>query len=71
MPRQTDPLAYWKLHAMKYPVLSKVAPRYLSIPTSSAPTERVFSVTGKIFRPERCRLSSEVLEKLMFIRGNA
>ena len=71
MPRQTDPLAYWKLHAMKYPVLSKVAPRYLSIPASSAPTERVFSVAGKIFRPERCRLSSEVFEKLMFIRGNA
>ena len=70
MPRQTDLLVYRK-HILniyiKYPLLSKVAPRYLSLPASSTPTEKVFSVAGKIFRPERCRLSSDVFEKLMFI----
>ena len=38
--------------------------------TIFAPTERVFSIAGKIFRPERCRLSDAAFEKIMFIRAN-
>ena len=45
-------------------------PYYLSVPASSAPVERLFSIAGKVFRPERCRLTDKNFETLMFIRSN-
>ena len=39
--------------------------KYLAIPTSSAAVS-VLSIGGKIFRPERCRLSDMVFRQLMF-----
>ena len=50
--------------------ISKIALRYLCIPASSAPVERIFSIAGKVFRPERCRLKGKTLEQLMFIKCN-
>ena len=38
-----DPLAWWKLHDSLFPRVSKLARKYLAIPASSAPSERVFS----------------------------
>ena len=67
----TDPLIYWQLRANTFPLLLKAALKYLAVPASSAPTERVFSIAGKIFRPERCRLSDAAFEKIMFIRANS
>ena len=32
--------------------------------------ERLFSIAGKIFRPERCNLTDSLFEQLMFIRYN-
>ena len=37
---------------------------------TSGPVERLFSIGGKFFRPERCRLSDSVFEKLMNIKCN-
>ena len=36
----------------------------------SAPVEQLFSVAGKVFRPERCRLKDETFYRLMFIHCN-
>ena len=44
--------------------MSKLAERYLSVPASSGPVEQLFSIAGKIFCPERCRLTDTVFEKL-------
>ena len=68
---KSDPLAYWKEEEFKYPVLSVLASRYLAIPASSAPVERLFSIAGKIFRPERCSMKDETFERLMMIKCNA
>ena len=70
LPEQGDPLAFWKEHSTIYPKMSKLACHYLSIPASSGPVERLFSIGGKFFRPERCRLSDSVFEKLMNIKCN-
>ena len=42
----------------------------ITIPASSAAVERLFSIAGKIYRPDRCRLSDSRFEQLMFIRSN-
>ena len=54
-----NPLNFWQRMVLEYPQLSLLASYYLSTPASSAPVERIFSVAGKIFRPERCCLSDE------------
>ena len=65
-----DPLDYWKVKASSMPELAKLAVTYLAPSASSAPVERMFSIAGKIFRPDRCRLSDARFEELMFIRCN-
>ena len=66
----SDPLQYWKGQKCNYPNLAQLACRFLCVPASSAPVERLFSIGGKVFRPERCSLSDAVFELLMFIRSN-
>jgi len=68
--RSKDPLAYWSTQDTKYPHLATLAAKYLAVPATSAPVERLFSIGGKIFRPDRCRLSDTVFEQLMFIHSN-
>ncbi|XP_011405551.1 PREDICTED: uncharacterized protein LOC105313654 [Amphimedon queenslandica] len=67
---QRDALAFWKEHSATYPNISKLACYYLSVPASSGPVVRLFSIIGKFFWPERCRLSDSVFEKLMNIKCN-
>jgi hypothetical protein len=67
---KSNPLHYWKANEAKYPKLAKQAQRYLAIPASSAPVERMFSVGGKILRPERARMSDRVFECAMFLKCN-
>ena len=38
-----DPLAWWKMYDGQFPPIAKLARKYLAIPASSAPSERVFS----------------------------
>ncbi len=68
---EEDPLEFWKTKQHRFPSLSKLAEYHLSIPASSAPVERLFSIAGKIFRPERCRLTDITFEDLLLIRCNA
>lgn len=68
--RSKDPLAFWSTQDTKFPHLAVLAPKFLALPASSAPVERLFSISGKIFRPARCRLSDAVFEQLMFLRCN-
>ncbi|XP_063438060.1 zinc finger BED domain-containing protein 4-like [Mytilus trossulus] len=65
-----DPLKYWNDHTEIYPILTKLAKTYLTIPATSAPVERLFSVAGKFFRPDRCRLSDSTFQMLMMIKCN-
>ena len=53
------------------PAMSKSAKRYLSVPVSSRPVKRLFSIAGNIFRPERYCLTDTVIENLMFIKCNS
>ena len=46
-----DPLVYLNLHQTALPTLAKLAQHYLSVPASSAPVERLFSIAGKFIQP--------------------
>ena len=60
-------LEFWKDNSFRFPSLASVAIRYLAIPATSAPVERMFIITGKIYRPDRCSLKDETFETLMTI----
>ena len=69
--QECDSLSYWQVNASRYPNLSTLARKHLAAPATSAPVESLFSVAGKIFRPERCLLADKTFESLMFIRCNS
>eukprot|EP00731_Ephydatia_muelleri_P034784 Em0076g17a len=43
-----DPLAWWEAHCNAYPNIAILAKKYLAVPASSAPSERVFSTSKNI-----------------------
>ena len=50
--------------------LHLVMEKYLCIPATSAPVERVFSHGGLFMRPHRARLGENVLSQLVFAKCN-
>lgn len=61
---------FWSENHEKYPILSKIALCYLSIPISSAQVERSFSILKKIITPERQSLTVQNLKILVFLYFN-
>lgn len=53
IPRDKDVLVWWRDHEQTFPVLSKLAVRYLGITATSVPSERVFSKTGEVLNQKK------------------
>jgi hypothetical protein len=51
-------------------LLSPLFSRIFCVPASSAPVERIFSQSGLIMRPNRARMSDDLLESLVFLKCN-
>lgn len=67
-----NPRTWWLVHGRnKFPVLSKLACRIFAIPTSSASSERVWSVFSLIHTKKRCRLKNETVNKLVYVYINS
>ncbi|CAF3834344.1 unnamed protein product [Rotaria sordida] len=64
-----DVLSWWKKHSCIYPQLSRLAAALLSIPSSSASSERIFSEAGRILEARRQQLNPESLDSLVFLRN--
>ena len=43
-----SPLEWWGVNKKRYPLLSQLAARYIAIPATSVPCERVFSLAGHV-----------------------
>ena len=69
IPRECDPLIYWKEKCLVWPIV-KIARKYLSIPPASVPSERLFSTAGQIATDTRNRLDAEKIEMLLFLNKN-
>jgi hypothetical protein len=64
-----DPLLIWKDMCKVYPILSKVALKYLIPVATSVPSERLFSKAGLTLNKQRNRLTSKHLNQLLFLQS--
>ena len=65
-----DPYAWWLANKNQYPILHNLALKYLSIPATSVPSERLFSDAKNLVTPQRTRLNSNLINQLMFLKRN-
>ena len=61
---------FWKERQAKLPLLSGLANKFLSIPASSVPSERIFSAAGLIISARRSCLKPSNADKLIFLNKN-
>ena len=52
-------LDFWIRHSGFYPILNKLARRYLGVPATSVPVERLFSEAGELISTKRNSLLLE------------
>jgi hypothetical protein len=52
-----DPLKWWKENCAKYPYVASIDRKYLAIPATSAPSERVWSCLARILSLWHAHLS--------------
>jgi len=64
------PLQWWKLNHGEYPNIWMLAKRILSVPATSAPSERVFSVASLIATKKRGSLKPDNVNMLVFLKEN-
>ena len=67
---ETNPLEWWRQHEAHFPLVAKLANKYLCIPATSAPSERAFSTSGKIVTCQRSSLKPERVDQLVFLALN-
>jgi hypothetical protein len=66
----SNPLDWWRVNKQTYPHLSKLALKYLSIPATSAPSERVFSTAGLTIAKDRARLDATRANEIVFLHDS-
>ena len=64
------PFAWWATNKAQYSILHKIAIKYLSIPATSVPSERLFSDANNLVTSQRTRLDSSIINKIMFLKRN-
>ncbi|XP_040199589.1 zinc finger BED domain-containing protein 4 [Rana temporaria] len=65
-----DPLTYWNLKKSSWPVLSKLAVRFLGCPPSIVPSEKLFNTSNDSGSFNQTRLMMEHFEQLIFLKVN-
>ena len=62
---------FWLENRLRFSILAEVAREVLSILLSCSPVEKLFSIAGKVFTPERCCLTDARFQELIVtIRSN-
>ncbi|XP_026465962.1 zinc finger BED domain-containing protein 1-like [Ctenocephalides felis] len=67
--RKQDPVQFWEERKNIYPALYKMAKKYLCIPATSVPSERLFSKAGMLTNQRRNRLQPNKLNQLLFLNS--
>jgi hypothetical protein len=64
------PLDWWKTSAHRFKNFERLAVKYLAIPATSAPSERIWSQAARVLTAKRNRMSEEVTSAIMYCREN-
>ncbi|XP_061884799.1 E3 SUMO-protein ligase ZBED1-like [Entelurus aequoreus] len=67
---EDNPLAWWRVHNVNFPWLSKLARKFLCIPATSSPSERLFSASGNVVTCQRSCLKPSKVDMLVFLTKN-
>ncbi|GMF46680.1 unnamed protein product [Phytophthora fragariaefolia] len=61
---------WWRVNKGSYPILSKLARKWLGAVATSVPSERGFSTSGNIITTKRSSLTPDLVRDLVFIAEN-
>ncbi|XDV53650.1 hypothetical protein PO909_022097 [Leuciscus waleckii] len=67
---QDNPLIWWRENEKEYPLLARMAKRYLCVPGTSVTSERVFSTAGDIITAKRSCLTPGHVNELLLLQKN-
>ena len=67
---EEDPLLWWKAQPFNYPILGKVARKYLCVCATSSASERLFSTAGNVVSSFRSTLKPDKVDMLVFLSKN-
>ena len=67
---EDEPLPWWKSECVRYPVLAKVAKKFLCLCATSVPSERVFSCGRHIVSDIRTCLKTQRVDSLVLLGQN-
>ena len=62
-----DPFAWWRNRRDEYPLMSKLARKYMAVEGTSTPAERVISRLGAVLTKRRQSLTGDMFSKIMFL----
>jgi hypothetical protein len=65
-----DPLLWWKEKRFQFPILACLARKYLCIPATEAPSERIFSTASLLLSKFRNRMDPELAGRMVFVKKN-
>lgn len=68
--RNANPLEFWNKNQLLFPQLSSLARKYLCVPATSVPSERIFSKAGLITKDRRNRIKEKNLDYIIFMNKN-
>ena len=63
-------LKWWEEHSKYFPTLTKIARYIHCIPASSAPSERIFSLSGFILNSKRTRMKPSTLNDMLYLNSH-
>ncbi|XP_055919485.1 E3 SUMO-protein ligase ZBED1-like [Eupeodes corollae] len=67
--RNKNPLEFWEEKRSLFPSLYKLAHKYLCIPATSVPSERLFSKAGLLCNERRNRLAPKKVDQILFLNS--
>lgn len=70
LPLTEDPLNWWRVLEITFPLLSRLSKQYLCIPGTSMSAERVFSAARDVVTAKRSTLKPEHQDQLVFLQKN-
>lgn len=68
--RSECPIQYWGGKEAKFHLLRHLSRKYLIVPATSVPSERVFSKAGELISKRRSRLHPKQVQMTLFLNSN-